>query len=355
MHAGSERPCGIGTVFEISPTGTLTTLHSFAGSDGSEPTAGLIQAANGIFYGTTFSGGSLPGTNDGMVFSLSTSAQGVMTVTGSRVTTNWNHGDLHLGAGHAVNSVLARSGKHARWQQLLPIWKLGQRADGHSQRPAVRRQHCVRDVVVAGKRPVGVQPIHLYRVRQWRAERGNRLANFWLDAARQQRDLYLERRQWASAYWIDAGSVAGGNQYFQSGNLGNVLSATVSGLPINGSPVYITLYSYVGGLWLYNEYTYTAYNVGTQLAVMQSPAPGSTLYGNAQTFTWTAGSGATAYWLDVGSSSGGNSYYQSGSLGNSLSTIVYSLPANGNQIYVTLWSQVDGQWYYNEYTYTSAP
>ena len=41
-----------GTVFRVSSTGALTTLHSFSGSDGSEPWAGLLQATDGNFYGT---------------------------------------------------------------------------------------------------------------------------------------------------------------------------------------------------------------------------------------------------------------------------------------------------------------
>jgi sugar lactone lactonase YvrE len=159
----------------------------------------------------------------------------------------------------------------------------------------------------------------------------------------------------ATGYWIDAGSSAGGNQYFQSGNLGNVLTTTVPGLPVNGSTVYVTLYSLVNGQWLNNQYTYTAYNAGSALGVMQTPIPGSTLSGNVATFTWSAGSGASAYWMDVGSTVGGNNYYQSGNLGNVLTTTVYSLPADGSQIYVTLWSLVGGQWYYNEYHYTSGP
>ncbi|MGO4885140.1 MAG: choice-of-anchor tandem repeat GloVer-containing protein [Bryobacteraceae bacterium] len=44
---------GNGTIFKMTPTGTLTTLHSFNGGDGSEPTAPLVQAADGDFYGTT--------------------------------------------------------------------------------------------------------------------------------------------------------------------------------------------------------------------------------------------------------------------------------------------------------------
>jgi len=159
----------------------------------------------------------------------------------------------------------------------------------------------------------------------------------------------------ASAYWLDLGNVAGGNQYYQSGNLGNVTTVTVNGLPSDGSTVYATLYSLVNGQWLPNSYTYTAFNQQSALGVMQTPAPGSTLHGNTQTFTWSAGQGASAYWLDVGSTPGGNDIWQSGNLGNVLQDTVTTLPANGSQIYVTLWTYVGGTWQYNQYTYTSAP
>ncbi|MFZ0953174.1 MAG: choice-of-anchor tandem repeat GloVer-containing protein, partial [Candidatus Sulfotelmatobacter sp.] len=47
---------GCGTVFKITPGGTLTTLHSFDGSDGAFPlSGGLVQASDGNFYGTTTS------------------------------------------------------------------------------------------------------------------------------------------------------------------------------------------------------------------------------------------------------------------------------------------------------------
>jgi uncharacterized repeat protein (TIGR03803 family) len=50
-----------GTVFKITPTGELTMLYSFCTqmncADGAMPLAGLIQATDGNFYGTTFGGG----------------------------------------------------------------------------------------------------------------------------------------------------------------------------------------------------------------------------------------------------------------------------------------------------------
>jgi len=53
---------GSGTVFNITPGGTLTTLYSFCSladcADGENPSAGLVQARDGNFYGTASGGGA---------------------------------------------------------------------------------------------------------------------------------------------------------------------------------------------------------------------------------------------------------------------------------------------------------
>jgi uncharacterized repeat protein (TIGR03803 family) len=59
---------GNGTVFKITPSGTLTALHRFDPADGVRPQAGLVQDTNGKFYGTTPFGGA---NNYGTVFRLS--------------------------------------------------------------------------------------------------------------------------------------------------------------------------------------------------------------------------------------------------------------------------------------------
>jgi uncharacterized repeat protein (TIGR03803 family) len=50
-------PNGCGTIFKITPSGTLTSLHSFDLTDGKYPEAALVQDTNGSFYGTTNEGG----------------------------------------------------------------------------------------------------------------------------------------------------------------------------------------------------------------------------------------------------------------------------------------------------------
>jgi uncharacterized repeat protein (TIGR03803 family) len=65
-----------GTIFQFTPSGTLTTLHNFNGTDGTGPGGGgtLMQDSNGTLYGTMQQGG--PGwptcspSCDGTIFSL---------------------------------------------------------------------------------------------------------------------------------------------------------------------------------------------------------------------------------------------------------------------------------------------
>ncbi|MFZ0773825.1 MAG: choice-of-anchor tandem repeat GloVer-containing protein [Candidatus Sulfotelmatobacter sp.] len=68
-----------GTVYKITPSGYLTTIYSFcalpACADGDGPVSGLVQAADGNFYGTTEGGGTYA---SGAVFKIT--PQGALTV-----------------------------------------------------------------------------------------------------------------------------------------------------------------------------------------------------------------------------------------------------------------------------------
>jgi uncharacterized repeat protein (TIGR03803 family) len=57
-----------GTVFKLTPSGHVTTLHVFGNADGASPAAALLQATDGNLYGTTMVGGA---NNDGTIFRIS--------------------------------------------------------------------------------------------------------------------------------------------------------------------------------------------------------------------------------------------------------------------------------------------
>src|SRR5437870_13599594 len=87
---------------------------------------------------------------------------------------------------------------------------------------------------------------------------------------------------------------------------------------------------------------------------MTSPTPGSTLGGATVSFCWSAGTGATEYWLDVGTTGAGSTNLYSQSQGLSLSGTVNGLPIDGSTVYVRLWTRLGGTWQFNDYTYRAA-
>jgi phosphodiesterase/alkaline phosphatase D-like protein len=81
-------------------------------------------------------------------------------------------------------------------------------------------------------------------------------------------------------------------------------------------------------------------------------ANGGTLAAAQVTFSWNAGRGASEYWLTVGRTVGGVEYYD-GARGAALRNAV-TLPTDGRDIYVTLYSLIGGQWQANNYVFTTA-
>jgi uncharacterized repeat protein (TIGR03803 family) len=89
---GGPNECGFngcGTVFKMTPSGTLTTVHSFDDTEGFYPYAGLVQTINGNFYGTTGYGGHYDGGSCyygcGTLFTLSPGTWQFIPVTPCRL------------------------------------------------------------------------------------------------------------------------------------------------------------------------------------------------------------------------------------------------------------------------------
>ncbi|HVM60336.1 MAG TPA: choice-of-anchor tandem repeat GloVer-containing protein [Verrucomicrobiae bacterium] len=89
---------GVGTVFRITPQGTLTTLWQFGGdpTEGAYPWGSLVQGNDGSFYGTTIGGGTnVPESSIGCGTVFQITSQGTLT-------TLWQFG------GDATNGVHPR-------------------------------------------------------------------------------------------------------------------------------------------------------------------------------------------------------------------------------------------------------
>ena len=100
----TNRAGGYGTVFKVTANGTLTTLVSFALTNGAFPYAGLTLGNDGNFYGTTYSGGNthLNGGNGyGTVFKVITN--GTLTTLIAFNSTNGAYPQAALTLGNDGN------------------------------------------------------------------------------------------------------------------------------------------------------------------------------------------------------------------------------------------------------------
>jgi len=151
-------------------------------------------------------------------------------------------------------------------------------------------------------------------------------------------------------YALRIGSTGIGSTNLYYGPITTNTSVTVNNLPHNGQPVYVRLFSLTGGVWLYGDYTFTAFTGAP--ATLTSPT--TSALGVTQLFTWNAGVGATQYALRIGSTGPGSTdlYYGPGQT-TSLSATVNNLPHNGGTVYVRLLSLTGGFWLYNDYTFAA--
>jgi uncharacterized repeat protein (TIGR03803 family) len=107
---------GLGTVFALNSTGTLTTLHSFAGgsSDGEYPLGGVALDSAGNLYGITQNGGDLSCNAPygcGIVWALSpTGTETVLHIFSGADGANAGYGSLMLDKSGNLYGVTAYGG-----------------------------------------------------------------------------------------------------------------------------------------------------------------------------------------------------------------------------------------------------
>jgi len=149
----------------------------------------------------------------------------------------------------------------------------------------------------------------------------------------------------ANAWEVHIGTTIGSNNI----HAGNYLTSDVSSyiasgisLPSDGSDVYVTLWwqPASGGSWVNESFIYAT---GPGTPALISPAIGSTLTGTALNFTWDAnGTQANAWEVHIGTESGSSNLHAGRYLNaeaSSYSASGVSLPADGSDVYVTLWWQ----------------
>ena len=156
-------------------------------------------------------------------------------------------------------------------------------------------------------------------------------------------------------HWLMVGTSKGAKNLHNSGSMGTH-TATVSGLPNNGT-IHVRWWSKnSSGQWKFTDQTYTM-NVGgggsnsSFPPPMVTPTPSSTLTTTSVTFTGGHTTLSLEHWLMVGTSKGAKNLHNSGSMDTHTAT-VSGLPNNGT-IHVRWWSKnSSGQWKFTDQTYT---
>ena len=115
------------TIFKLDPVGTLTTLYSFTGvsSAGKNPYAGVIQVADGSFYGTTAGGGAF---GRGTVFKLDTA--GTLTTFHSFTGGSSEGANPYAGVIQATDGSFY--GTTTAWRRVQQRHALQARCGGHA-------------------------------------------------------------------------------------------------------------------------------------------------------------------------------------------------------------------------------
>jgi uncharacterized repeat protein (TIGR03803 family) len=155
----------------------------------------------------------------------------------------------------------------------------------------------------------------------------------------------------ATGYYLWIGSTGVGSNNLYNSAEKTVISYTFTHLPTNGETIYVRLITNYSGTWVYNDYTYTA----SAQAAMTNPASGSTFTGSSVSFTWSAASGATGYYLQIGSTGvGSDDIYNSAEKTVTSYTFTH-MPTNGETVYIRLITNYSGTWVHNDYTYEASP
>jgi hypothetical protein len=158
----------------------------------------------------------------------------------------------------------------------------------------------------------------------------------------------------ATGFKLYAGSSVGAKNYYSNDSVSGT-SVSVTGLPVNGETVHVSLSYLIDGVWAQSNHTYIAVDDTPDVPVelgITSPVAGSTLAGATAEFTWNQGD-ASKFLLYVGSREGSSDYYRSAYVNTGTSETATNLPVDGSIVHLTFWSLKGQRWSGLKYTYTA--
>jgi len=161
-----------------------------------------------------------------------------------------------------------------------------------------------------------------------------------------------------SSWRLKIGSTPGARDIYGKRLDSAVTSELATGLPTDGSIVYVTLGWTIDGVASEASYVYAASGDSPPPAgtpAITSPVPGSVLSGASETFTWSAGGAAVSRWrLEVGTTPDGRDLFVENLDPAVTSTLVSGLPTDGSTVYVNLKWRIGSASSVASYEYTAS-
>jgi hypothetical protein len=150
--------------------------------------------------------------------------------------------------------------------------------------------------------------------------------------------------------WLYIGTGLGASNLYNAEQF-TLTERTIAGLPTTGVALYARLWSLMGGVWHYADYSFRA--ADSTVASLSAPANGTTLSSASVAFSWVKPVTVTQTWLYIGTGIGLADLANVNS-GAASSYAATGLPVNGGAVYLRLWSLQGGVWQWRDYHFTAA-
>lgn len=155
------------------------------------------------------------------------------------------------------------------------------------------------------------------------------------------------------AYRLWVGTTGAGSSDVYNKDLGLNTTAAVTGIAMNGQPLYVRLGFKIVGVWYALDYIYTRFLPVKPFLVQ--PTPNAVLDDGLEYFSWTSGTfNVQEYRLSVGTQGPGSTdIYHVTHPNNSFFTKVSIIPLNGQPVYARLSFKINNVWESVDSMYTA--
>lgn len=157
----------------------------------------------------------------------------------------------------------------------------------------------------------------------------------------------------ATNYDVVVGSEGYGSGNIRASAIINDETLTVTGIPDNGAPIFVRLWTEQNGEWRFDDHRLAGFSAVPGPAVIHRPINGSQLPGASVNFRWDRPTGATEFDLIVGTEGPGSDNVRASAVFSDDAIKLEGLPQDNAPLYVRLWT-FNGDWYYQDFEYISS-